>query len=183
MIVDLTDTTAAAIAAALVQARHTAGVPAVGMVLTLVIVTNEGDSYDALRAALEAAHEHPSRVLVTILRPGKSAPKLDAEVRFLGDSGPGETVVMRLHGELAAHAESVLLPLLLPDAPVVAWWPGQAPDNPALDHYELRYVTGPKYSSADEIQVANIPAGTTTFATESSMAEPSMMIRSCRSRE
>jgi len=133
MIVDLTDTTAAAIAAALVKARHTAGVPAVGMVLTLVIVTNEGDSYDSLRAALEAAHEHPSRVLVTILRPGRSAPKLDAEVRFLGDSGPGETVVMRLHGELAAHAESVLLPLLLPDAPVVAWWPGQAPDNPALD--------------------------------------------------
>ncbi len=133
MIVDLTDTTAAEIATALVAARHSAGVPAVGMVLTLVIVTDEGDSYDALRAALDAAREHPSRILVTILRPGKGLPRLDAEVRFLGDSGPGETVVMRLHGELAAHAESVLLPLLLPDAPVVVWWPGDSPAVPELD--------------------------------------------------
>jgi glucose-6-phosphate dehydrogenase assembly protein OpcA len=133
VIVDLTETTAAAIAGALVQARHSAGVPAVGMVMTLVIVTDEADHYDALRAALDAAREHPSRILVTILRRGRSRPRLDAEVRFLGDSGPGETVVMRLHGELAEHAESVLLPLLLPDAPVVVWWPGPAPAEPAKD--------------------------------------------------
>lgn len=133
MIVDLTDTTAAAIAAALVQARHSAGVPAVGMVMTLVIVTDEREHYDALRAALDAAREHPSRILVTILRPGKMKTRLDAEVRFLGDSGPGETVVMRMHGELAQHAESVLVPLLLPDAPVVIWWPGHCPAEPAKD--------------------------------------------------
>jgi glucose-6-phosphate dehydrogenase assembly protein OpcA len=133
VIVDLTDTTAGAIATALVKARHSAGVPAVGMVMTLVIVTDERDHYDALRAALDAAREHPSRILVTILRPGKMKPRLDAEVRFLGDSGPGETVVMRMHGELADHAESVLVPLLLPDAPVVAWWPADAPQVPAHD--------------------------------------------------
>jgi glucose-6-phosphate dehydrogenase assembly protein OpcA len=133
VIVDLTDSTAGAIAAALVQARHSAGVPAVGMVMTLVIVTDERDHYDALRAALDAAREHPSRILVTILRPGRMKARLDAEVRFLGDSGPGETVVMRMHGELADHAESVLVPLLLPDAPVVAWWPGDCPEVPALD--------------------------------------------------
>jgi len=133
VIVDLTDTTATAIAAALVQARHSAGVPAVGMVMTLVIVTDEADHYDALRAALEAAREHPSRILVLILRPGRMKARLDAEVRFLGDSGPGETVVMRMHGELAEHAESVVVPLLLPDAPVVVWWPGVAPAEPAHD--------------------------------------------------
>jgi glucose-6-phosphate dehydrogenase assembly protein OpcA len=133
VIVDLTDTTAGAIAAALVQARHSAGVPAVGMVMTLVIVTDEGDHYDALRAALDAAREHPSRVLVVILRKSKTKARLDAEVRFLGDSGPGETVVMRLHGELSDHAESVLVPLLLPDAPVVVWWPGASPEQPARD--------------------------------------------------
>ena len=71
MIVDLTDTTAGAIAAALVQARHSAGVPAIGMVLTLVIVTDENGSYDALRAANDAAREHPSRILVAIQRPGR----------------------------------------------------------------------------------------------------------------
>jgi glucose-6-phosphate dehydrogenase assembly protein OpcA len=133
VIVDLTDTTAGAIAGALVQARHSAGVPAIGMVLTLVIVTDENNSYDALRAANDAAREHPSRILVAIQRPGRAAPRLDAEVRFLGDSGPGETVVMRMYGELAEHAESALLPLLLPDAPVVVWWPGAAPTVPADD--------------------------------------------------
>ncbi len=133
MIVDLTDTTAGAIATALVQARHSAGVPAVGMVMTLVIVTDEGDHYDALRAALDAAREHPSRILVAILRKGRGKERLDAEVRFLGDSGPGETVVMRMHGELSDHAESVLVPLLLPDAPVVVWWPGLCPEQPARD--------------------------------------------------
>lgn len=133
MIQDLPDTTAARVAAAIVEARHRAGVPAVGMVATLVIVTDERDHYDALRAAQEMSREHPARILVTILRPGRTDPRLDAEVRFLGDSGPGETVVLRLHGELSDHAESVLLPLLLPDAPVVVWWPGEAPEVPSQD--------------------------------------------------
>ncbi len=133
MITDLPDTNAGQIAAALVSARHTAGVPAVGMVLTFVIVADESTHYDAQRAALEAAREHPCRILVAILRGGAGAPRLDAEVRFLGDSGPGETVVMRMHGELAAHAESVVLPLLLPDAPVVVWWPGEPPPVPSRD--------------------------------------------------
>ncbi len=133
MIQDLTNTSAAQVAAAIVMARHRAGVPAVGMVATLVIVTDERDHYDALRAAQEMSREHPARILVTIARPGRVEPRLDAELRFLGDSGPGETVVLRLHGELAGHTESVLLPLLLPDAPVVVWWPGQAPDVPADD--------------------------------------------------
>jgi glucose-6-phosphate dehydrogenase assembly protein OpcA len=31
------------------------------------------------------------------------------------------------------HAQSVVLPLLLPDAPVVVWWPADSPANPAKD--------------------------------------------------
>jgi len=134
MIQDLTDTVASKVAAAFVEARHRAGIPAIGMVGTLIIITGEAGHYDALRAAQEAAREHPARILVVIARPGgKGKPRLDAEVRFLGDSGPGETGVLRLHGELADHAESVLLPLLLPDAPVIAWWPGEGPAVPAAD--------------------------------------------------
>ncbi len=41
--------------------------------------------------------------------------------------------MLRLHGELANHAQSVVLPLLLPDAPVVVWWPEDAPSDPAKD--------------------------------------------------
>ena len=134
VIVDLTDTTAGAIAAALVQARHSAGVPAVGMVMTLVIVTDEADHYDALRAALDAAREHPSRILVTIQRRGRAKERLDAEVRFLGDSGPGETVVMRLHGELADHARVGARPVAAPRRPcrrlVAGRGPGRAGEGP-----------------------------------------------------
>jgi glucose-6-phosphate dehydrogenase assembly protein OpcA len=133
MILDLTDTVASKVAAAFVEARHRAGIPAIGMVGTLVILTGEAGHYDALRAAQEVAREHPARILVVVARPGRGKPRLDAEVRFLGDSGPGETAVLRLHAELADHAESVLLPLLLPDAPVIAWWPGEAPAVPAKD--------------------------------------------------
>jgi glucose-6-phosphate dehydrogenase assembly protein OpcA len=138
MKIDLTDTTASKINKALVQGRRAIGTPAVGMVLTLVIVTDEENAYDALKAANDASHEHPSRTLVVIRRVSRSPrdrtqSRLDAEVRVGADAGTGETVVLRLYGEVVDHAQSVVLPLLLPDAPVVVWWPGNAPLDPAAD--------------------------------------------------
>ncbi|MFE7761442.1 glucose-6-phosphate dehydrogenase assembly protein OpcA [Streptomyces sp. NPDC057438] len=135
---DLTDTTASKINKALVQGRRAIGTPAVGMVLTMVIVTDEENAYDSIKAAEEASHEHPSRTLVVIKRHART-PKdrtkshLDAEVRVGADAGTGETVVLRTYGEVSDHADSVVLPLLLPDAPVVVWWPVDAPENPAKD--------------------------------------------------
>jgi glucose-6-phosphate dehydrogenase assembly protein OpcA len=138
MKIDLTDTTASKINKALVQGRRAIGTPAVGMVLTLVIVTDEENAYDALKAANEASREHPSRTLVVIKRVSRSPrdrtqSRLDAEVRVGADAGSGETVVLRLYGDVVGHAQSVVLPLLLPDAPVVVWWPVNAPLNPAND--------------------------------------------------
>jgi glucose-6-phosphate dehydrogenase assembly protein OpcA len=40
---------------------------------------------------------------------------------------------MRMYGRLGLHAESVVLPLLAPDAPVVTWWHGVPPDEIATD--------------------------------------------------
>ncbi|MDX3241051.1 glucose-6-phosphate dehydrogenase assembly protein OpcA [Streptomyces sp. ME18-1-4] len=138
MKIDLTDTTASKINKALVQGRRAIGTPAVGMVLTLVVVTDEENAYDALKAANDASHEHPSRTLVVIKRVsrsprGRTQSRLDAEVRVGADAGTGETVVLRLYGEVADHAQSVVLPLLLPDAPVVVWWSVDAPRDPAGD--------------------------------------------------
>jgi glucose-6-phosphate dehydrogenase assembly protein OpcA len=133
VILDLTETTASKINSALINARRSAGSPAMGMVLTLVVVTDEASHYDALKAATDAAREHPSRILAVVRRPGRGEPRLDAEIRVGGESGPGEVLLLRLHGALADHAASVALPLLLPDAPVVTWWPGVAPDNPCQD--------------------------------------------------
>lgn len=133
MTFDLTATTASEVDAALTRARHKAGSPAMGMVMTLVVVTDEQSHYDALRAATEASREHPCRILEVVGRPGRGSPRLDAEVRTAGETGPGETVLLRLHGPLARNADSVVLPLLLPDAPVVTWWPGAAPPTPCED--------------------------------------------------
>ncbi|MFF0436656.1 glucose-6-phosphate dehydrogenase assembly protein OpcA [Streptomyces sp. NPDC004327] len=135
---DLTDTTSSKINKALVLGRRAIGTPAVGMVLTLVIVTDEENAYDALKAANDASREHPSRTLVVIKRVSRTPrdranARLDAEVRLGADASTGETVVLRLYGEVVDHAQSVVLPLLLPDAPVVVWWPVNAPSDPAND--------------------------------------------------
>ncbi len=132
MIIDLTDTTSSEIASALLRARRNAGSPAMGMVGTIVVVVDEASHHDAMKAANEAGREHPSRVLVAILRPGRGASGLDAEVR-VGEGIPGEAVLLRLHGELAKRPESVVTPLLLPDSPVIVWWPGGGPKVPADD--------------------------------------------------
>jgi glucose-6-phosphate dehydrogenase assembly protein OpcA len=128
----LHDTNAAAIAAELLRARRHAGSPAMGMVLTLVVDTDEDDSDAAMSAALEASTEHPARIIGVIRGRSTGRSSLDAEIQ-IGRGAQGETVLIRLRGEVAKHAESVVLPLLLPDSPVVVWWPGRAPDDPAAD--------------------------------------------------
>jgi glucose-6-phosphate dehydrogenase assembly protein OpcA len=169
MKIDLTDTTASKINKALVQGRRAIGTPAVGMVLTLVIVTDEENAYDALKAANDASREHPSRTLLVIKRVSRSprdrtTSRLDAEVRVGADAGTGETVVLRLYGEVVDHAQSVVLPLLLPDAPVVVWWPVNAPLDPASDplgSLAQRRVTD-SYATEDPIRELTARAGAYT---------------------
>lgn len=150
----LTDTTAGKISAQLTHLRHQMGAPAIGMVLTLIVVCDERDQYDSTRAATEAAREHPSRILVVIKRESDEFTRLDAELR-IGESTPGEVVVLRLYGELTEHAGSVVSPLLLPDTPVVAWWPGDAPAVPVEDPIGAlaqRRITDAKAGAADGIK-------------------------------
>ncbi|MGV9771791.1 glucose-6-phosphate dehydrogenase assembly protein OpcA [Streptosporangium sp. NPDC003464] len=149
----LSDTTASKISSQLTQLRHQMGTPAVGMVLTLVVISDESNQYDAVRAATEAAREHPSRILVVIPRDPQEPNRLDAELRF-GESTPGEVILLRLYGELTEHAESVVGPLLLTDTPVVAWWPGDCPEVPAKDPIGMlaqRRIVDAR-SAADSVQ-------------------------------
>lgn len=129
----LEGTNASAVNAAISAERHRLGATSTGMVLTFVIVTDELSQSEATRAATFAANQHPCRIIVVIPRPGRGKPQLDAEV-WVGDrEGPGETVKLRLKGPLARQQASVVLPLLLPDTPVVVWWPADAPVLPAQD--------------------------------------------------
>lgn len=130
--IELTDTNSAEIAAELQRARVRAGSPAMGMVMTLVIVVEEDDAEGAMRAARAASHEHPARVLGVILGDARGAAEIDAQVGT-GSGWTGETALIRLKGEVVKHSESVVLPLLLPDSPVAVWWPSHPPADPAGD--------------------------------------------------
>ncbi|MEN9620835.1 MAG: oxppcycle protein, partial [Actinomycetota bacterium] len=54
--------------------------------------------------------------------------RLDAEIRVGGDAGASEVIVLRAHGDTATDLRGLVTGLLLPDAPVVSWWPGECPD-------------------------------------------------------
>ncbi|MCW2853001.1 MAG: oxppcycle protein [Nocardioides sp.] len=130
--IELTNTTSAKIAAEFVRGRVRAGSPAMGMVMTMVIVVPEDDAEAAMKAAREASHEHPARALGVILGDARGAAQINAQVGT-GSGWTGETAVIRLQGGVVRHAASVVLPLLLPDSPVAVWWPTEAPADPAAD--------------------------------------------------
>ena len=137
MIITLDDTNSSKISAALLRARRSAGSPAQGMVLTLIVVCDRSEFADALEASMAAGREHPCRILLVVSSGGRQA-RLDAEVH-IGEGTPGEVVVIRMRGAVAEHPASVVRPLLLPDSPVVIWWPGKAPTDQAAD--ELAKLT------------------------------------------
>jgi glucose-6-phosphate dehydrogenase assembly protein OpcA len=132
MIVDLPDTTTSKISKTLVKIREEGGAVALGRVLTLVISTRLGHEEEAIEAANDASREHPMRVIV--ISSGSDKPvtddsaRLDAQIRVGGDAGASEVIVLRAYGDTASDEEGLVTGLLLPDAPVVAWWPGDAPD-------------------------------------------------------
>ena len=130
--IELVNTNSSGIAAEFLRARTRAGSPAMGMVMTLVIVVNEDQAEGAMAAAQAASHEHPARVLGVILGDGRGAAQVNAQVG-IGSGWTGETALIRLKGEVVKHPESVVLPLLLPDSPVAIWWPCHPPDDPAAD--------------------------------------------------
>jgi glucose-6-phosphate dehydrogenase assembly protein OpcA len=136
VIIDLPSSNTSAVNRKLVELRETGGVFALGRVLTLVVVTDDGpDLEKAIDAANEASREHPCRVIVLARGQRRAAARLDAQIRVGGDAGASEVIVLRGYGPLAEGeaGAGMVMPLLLPDAPVVAWWPGEAPASPAED--------------------------------------------------
>ncbi|MDU0348954.1 glucose-6-phosphate dehydrogenase assembly protein OpcA [Actinomyces sp. MRS3W] len=145
MIINLAQTTTDEIVSALLAE----GVSSGSRVLTLVIDTDRDGLEDALVAAHGASLDHPCRVVAVVSpapdgddagdddrrhngsRPDDSAGHLDAEIRLGHDAGAGETLVLYPQGEAARHADTLVVPFLLPDVPVVTWWPDAPPMRPA----------------------------------------------------
>jgi glucose-6-phosphate dehydrogenase assembly protein OpcA len=138
-VIALWDTTGNEVVKALSAERRNAGGVASGLALTLVVVVAEKRVREAETAAATAAAAHPCRLLIVVrgaspaVEPGGAESRLDAEIVVGGRLGPCEAVVMRMHGRLTHHAESVVIPLLAPDVPVVTWWHDVPPDRIATD--------------------------------------------------
>ena len=116
--------------------REEGGAVTMGRVLTLVIApdseamleeSDRGGQLRQPRASLpgdRGAGGRPRRRRATAgcRRSGSAATQAPARSWCCGCPGP-----------LADHASSVVMPFLLPDTPVVAWWPACAPAVPAQD--------------------------------------------------
>jgi glucose-6-phosphate dehydrogenase assembly protein OpcA len=132
--IGLWDTTGNEVVKALAAERRSAGGVTSGLALTLVVVTDEKRVREAEAAATIAAAAHPCRILIVVRSDiTRDVNRLDAEIVVGGRLGPCEAVVMRMYGRLALHAESVVMPLLAPDVPVVTWWHQEPPELIAND--------------------------------------------------
>ncbi|WP_227981854.1 glucose-6-phosphate dehydrogenase assembly protein OpcA [Nocardia spumae] len=157
MIVDMPDTSTREVTKRLVSLRESNGVIAMGRVLTLVVCTlDSSEAEDAIDAANDASREHPCRVIVLARGDRFAETKLDAQIRVGGDAGAAEVIVLRLQGELVNNESSVVIPFLLPDTPVVAWWPRGAPDFPSRDsvgRLAIRRITDATYAPDPRVAI------------------------------
>ena len=131
MIRDLPSTSTRAVSKELVRLRNQVGAMAMGRVLTLLVTVDEDRADDAIQAANDATRQHPARILVLVQANSRGKGRLDAQIRVGGDAGASEVVVLRLYGDLTRQEAAVVTPLLLPDSPIVAWWPAEAPADVA----------------------------------------------------
>ena len=132
MIIDLPDTTVSAISKALVSLREEGGAVTLGRVLTLVIMTQPEHEEAAIAAANQASHEHPMRVIALSEQRYGDGDRVHGEIRVGGDTGASEVIILRASGEAGRDPASLVTGLLLPDAPIVAWWTRKAPERVAL---------------------------------------------------
>jgi glucose-6-phosphate dehydrogenase assembly protein OpcA len=137
----LWDTTGTEVVRELAAARRGDGVTS-GLALTLIAVVDErpGSRSTPVKAVEDAATVsaamHPCRLLVVTRSVGghdHTPDRLDAEIIVGGRLGPCEAVITRMQGRLALHADSVVVPLLAPDVPVVTWWHGAPPERISTD--------------------------------------------------
>lgn len=131
MRIDVPATTTSAIAKKLEKIREESGVIALSRVLTLVISTQSGFEEEAVQAANVASREHPCRIIVLVRGDKFGETKLDAQIRVGGDAGASEVILLYGSGRLAEESESAISGLLLPDSPIVVWWPHEAPTKVA----------------------------------------------------
>lgn len=152
MIVEMGSTTVSQIGKKLQELRESGGVVSLGRVLTLIVETDVEHLEQAILCANGASRLHPSRIIVLAQsNTADASPKLEAEIRVGGDAGASEVIILRAEGAVLSNKESLVTGLLLPDTPVVAWWPAKSPENPSGN--EIGAIASRRITdSANELQ-------------------------------
>ena len=113
------------------------GESANGRVFTMLIRTTKDELENALTAVNLASREHPCRIIAIATcacrQDEDTDAPLTAEIRFGADAGAGEVIILYPAGGLLRHLDTLVIPLLVPDVPIMAWWPTEAPEDPSND--------------------------------------------------
>ncbi|MDO5048307.1 MAG: glucose-6-phosphate dehydrogenase assembly protein OpcA [Actinomycetaceae bacterium] len=114
-----------------------------GRVLNLVCVIEDGDDVDqAIEITGAASREHPCRVVIVVENEDESQADLRADIHT-GES-PSEVVVLYPTGDTARQLDTLVMPLLLADTPIVTYWPNTPPKDPSehpLGKLAIRRIT------------------------------------------
>lgn len=109
------------------------------LVNMVVLAEDDDTAAQASRVIENLAAHHPSRALVVIARPSEDESQIDASLAAHCHLAPGmdqqvccEEVTLHVSGRAAFHLHSIIVPLLIPDLPVVVWWTGPLPDKSHL---------------------------------------------------
>jgi glucose-6-phosphate dehydrogenase assembly protein OpcA len=113
------------------EAAEHAAAEARASTLNLVAVARTSQEERRVSQTLERMSvHHPSRTLILLAQEQHPKPKLEATVSAFTDMVgerlvANEQVLLHAHGSVAEHLASVVAPLLVPDLPVMLWWPGR----------------------------------------------------------
>jgi len=132
VIITLKNTTSAEVASRIVELRDERGSAALSRVLTLLICVPDMIDVDkAIEVSDAVSREHPCRVIV-IVEPESSegAALLNAQIRVGDAAGLSDIIILEPRGEAASNIDSLVMPLLQSDTPVVTYWPVTPPENP-----------------------------------------------------
>lgn len=122
-------------------AEPTPGAQPVTRACTLNLIACAPDEHSAnqmTNVVIGLTGSHPNRAIQITNAPDEGNAALEvwvqANCQFTAPGAPqvcGEQISIAAHGNATAQVPSLVLSLLLPDLPVVLWWPGRAPfDSP-----------------------------------------------------
>jgi glucose-6-phosphate dehydrogenase assembly protein OpcA len=112
-------------------------------VLNLIVVTSGRGAERATDTIARLTASHPNRAIVINAAPSTTKDMLDAWVQaHCQMPGPGrpqvccEQITIEAHGAAVERVPGTILPLLMPDVPVMLWWPeGEPFGEPRLAKY------------------------------------------------